>query len=499
MKVKIKVEETINKKVAKATKWSTITEILAKLVVPITNLILARILAPEAFGILATVTMVTSFADMLADAGFQKYLIQHEFKNKEDLYKNANVAFMTNFFISIIAWILIIIFRNQISSFLGNPGLGMAITVASMQLPITALSSIQMALYKRTLDFKTLFYRRIIAVMLPFIVTIPLALLKLDYWSLIIGTLVGAIVNAIILTVKSEWKPRIFFKMTILKEMFSFSMWTLIDSVIIWLGMYIDTFILGNIFNDYYLGIYKNSTNIVNAMMNVITSSILPVLLAGLSRCQKNNVEYNKLLFRMQKLMSYLLIPMGVGIFLYQDFVTNILLGSQWKDAAQVIGIASLIAPIVILLSNCTSVCYISKGKPKLSILAQSLYLIPLIPLSLYMARVGFVEYVYVRQLFRIELVIVNLIILNYVIKIPILNMLKNLVKPLIATGIMAFLAILLKGISDSDVWNIFSIIVCILTYFGILYVIDKDAIKQLKQKFLKKEKNKSEKNGSTL
>ena len=83
----------INKKVGQATKWSSITEIIAKLISPITNMILARLLVPEAFGVVATITMVISFAEIFTDAGFQKYIIQHEFLDDEALNNSTNVAF----------------------------------------------------------------------------------------------------------------------------------------------------------------------------------------------------------------------------------------------------------------------------------------------------------------------------------------------------------------------------------------------------------------------
>ena len=66
----------LNEKATQSVKWSLLTEVLVKLISPITQLVLARILAPEAFGVVATVTMVTSFADMLSDSGFQNYLVQ---------------------------------------------------------------------------------------------------------------------------------------------------------------------------------------------------------------------------------------------------------------------------------------------------------------------------------------------------------------------------------------------------------------------------------------
>ena len=93
--------KNLNVKIINATKWSSITEIIAKLITPITNMILARILAPEAFGVVATITMIISFADMLTDSGFQKYLVQHEFRNESEKIKYTNVAFWTNLFISI--------------------------------------------------------------------------------------------------------------------------------------------------------------------------------------------------------------------------------------------------------------------------------------------------------------------------------------------------------------------------------------------------------------
>jgi PST family polysaccharide transporter len=189
-------------------------------------MILARILVPGAFGVVATVTMITSFAEMFTDSGFQKYLVQHEFKSIDEKYKNANVAFWTNFSISVILWGFIVLSSDQLAILVGNPGLGKVISIACIQLPITAFSSIQMALYKRNFDFKTLFLVRIISSFIPFIVTIPLALAGLSYWSLIIGTLTIHLSNAVILTIKSDWKPKFYYSIEILKEMFSFSIRT---------------------------------------------------------------------------------------------------------------------------------------------------------------------------------------------------------------------------------------------------------------------------------
>ncbi|WP_370448148.1 oligosaccharide flippase family protein [Collinsella sp. AF02-46-1] len=81
---------------------------------------LAHILTPDLFGVIALVTMVTSFANMFSDAGFQKYLVQHEFKTDADLHDYANVAFWTNLAVSFLLWFLIGLFRDGLAALLGG-------------------------------------------------------------------------------------------------------------------------------------------------------------------------------------------------------------------------------------------------------------------------------------------------------------------------------------------------------------------------------------------
>ena len=197
----------------KAAKWSLATEALVKIVSPISQMVLARILAPEAFGMVATVNMVVNFADMFSDAGFQKYLIQHDFKGRADLSRSASVAFWTNLSVSIVLWLCIAVYRDQVAAFVGNPSLGFPLMVACLSLPLTSFSSIQLAIFHRTLDFRSLMPVRLGSALLTFTVTLVLAFAGMSYWSLILGTLAGNVLNAVALTLKSEWKPRLFWSL----------------------------------------------------------------------------------------------------------------------------------------------------------------------------------------------------------------------------------------------------------------------------------------------
>ena len=202
------MSDNLNSKIVNATKWSSITEVMAKLVAPISSMVLARLLTPEAFGVVATLNMVISFAELFTDAGFQRYLIQREFKDDIEKDESINVAFWSNLVMSFVLWGIIAVLCEPLAAFVGNPGLGHVLVVACVSIPLAAFSSIQMALFKRSFDFKTLFWRRLAVILVPLCVTIPLAILLRSYWALVIGTIVTNLVNAILLTVKSNWRPQ---------------------------------------------------------------------------------------------------------------------------------------------------------------------------------------------------------------------------------------------------------------------------------------------------
>lgn len=457
----------LNNKIVKATKWSSITEITAKLITPITSMVLARLLTPEAFGVVATLTMVITFAEIFTDAGFQKYLIQHEFEDETDRIQSTNVAFWSNLIMSLLIWLIIGLFSEPLATIVGNPGLGHVLTIACVSIPLAAFSSIQMALYKRDLDFKTLFKVRIIGICIPLVVTIPLALLLKNYWALVIGTISGNLVNAILLTVYSKWKPSFFYSFAKLREMLSFTIWSMFESISIWLTSYIDVFIVCVYLNEYYLGLYKTSTTIVGQITALITAATTPILFSSLSRLQSNDEEFKRMFFKFQRLVALLIIPIGVGIYCFSDLITTFLLGNQWMEASGFIGLWGLTSAITIVLSHYSSEVYRAKGKPKLSVLSQWLHMIVLFPVVLVAIKYGFETLYISRSLVRLEGILVNFIIMYIVVKISPLSMLKNIAIPTISSLVMCFTGFILLNISTSLVWQLFSILICILIYVG--------------------------------
>ncbi|MCE5345946.1 MAG: lipopolysaccharide biosynthesis protein [Bacteroidales bacterium] len=478
-----------NKKVANATKWSAVTELMAKLITPITSIVLARLLTPEAFGIVATVTMIISFAEIFTDAGFQRYLIQHEFEDDTDKNSTTTVAFWSNLVLSIFLWGIIAMFCNTLASFVGNPGLGYVIVIACASIPLAAFSSIQMALFKRDFDFKTLFYVRLAGILIPLIITVPLALYFRNFWALIIGTITVNTSNAVILTLKSKWKPNWYYNFSKLKEMLSFSIWTMIDAVLVWATCYLDIFFIGMKLNSHYLGIYKTSISTVGQITSILVAVVTPVLFSSLSRLQNNLEEFKKEILKFQKGLGLLLMPLGVGIFFYSGLITQILLGNQWGEASEFIGIWGLMSAITILFSQFCSIIYPTIGKPRLSVLAQTLHLIVLVPTIVISINYGFRTLYISRSLVRIEAILVNMIITYVFIKLSAWKMIKNLLPELFASTIMGLVAYSLLMINNSIVWSFMSVLICIIIYFTCImqFTKEKRLVISIKDQLLQK------------
>lgn len=461
----------LNTKIVKATKWSAITEIIAKLVTPITSIILARLLTPEAFGVVTTLSMVITFAEIFTDAGFQKYLIQHDFVDDLDREQSTNVAFWSNLLMSLFFWLVIGLFADPLASLVGSPGLGHVLIIACISIPLAAFSSIQIALYKRDLDFSTLFKVRIIGICIPLIVTIPLAFYLRSYWALVIGTIVSNLANAVLLTFYSKWKPKLFYSFGKFKEMFSFSAWSVVEAITIWMTGYVDIFIIGTYLNEYYLGLYKTAITIVGQIMGLVTAATTPILFSALSRLQNDDRAFAEMFYKFQKLVALLVIPLGVGIYCYSDIVT-IVLGKQWLPASEFIGLWGLTSAVTIVLSHYSSEVYRSKGRPRLSVLSQFLHLIVLWPVVLIAVKYGFEALYISRSLVRLEGILVNLILMYALVRFSPLKMLKNIFIPVVASIFMFFVAFLLKLVSTTLAWNIVSILICIVVYFAVIYSI---------------------------
>lgn len=459
----------LNARARTATKWSLLTELLTRVVTPVTQLVLARLLAPDAFGVLATVVMVASFAEMLADAGFQKYLIQHQFETSDDLDRSSNVAFWSSLLISLALLSSIIIWRDPIASMVGIPGLGLPVAISATTLPLTVLASTQRALFIRAFEYRKVLPIRLTAAVLPLVISVPLALYGKGYWALIIGIIGASLLSAVWLTIASDWKPRFYFSFSLLRRMFEFSTWSLLEAVAIWATQWAGVLVVSTLLTPHELGLYRQPMVVVNSTFALVSSAATPVLFAALARLQDNRDQFQSFFLQFQFATAVALFPIGIGAFLYRDFFVDLFFGPLWSEAALMFGAWGISTSFVIVLSHYYSEVFRALGKPRVSLLAQCLYMAVMIPALYFAALDGFRTLVVVNALIRVVLIIINLTLAYIVGDLSPQLLAKNLYIPIIASVIMGIPAVYLARIVAGN-WslNSLSILSCAVLYTAV-------------------------------
>ncbi len=462
----------IQKKSKKSLKWSTFGEIIGRLITPITTAILSRILAPEIFGIVTTITIVISFCEIFSEGGFSKYIIQSDFVNEDEKSKSITVAFWSNFILSVILFAFICVFNKPLAKLVGSSGYEIPLIVACVQVPIYSFNGTFTASFRREFKFKQLFYIRIVTAIVNLCCSVPLALMGLKHWSIIIGNIVSMCMTAIIMCFISEWKPKLYYKFSLLKKMFSFSALNLFESLLIWLCTWVSSIIISNGMSQYYLGIYKNANSMVNSLFGIVTASIIPVLFASLSRLKNDEIAFKDMYYKMQSLAAFILLPMGAGLFLYKDLATKILFGDQWGDAGIVVGVSCAIKSLVVVFSYFASEVYRAKGKPSISIYTQAILLMVSIPVCLLTVKSNFITFVIASACADLTLVFMSFVFLKSIFKFQLKPIILNFLRPFICCIIMIVVSLLLKKINGNWWFDIISIIICMIIYFGSYFVL---------------------------
>lgn len=453
----------------KSLKWSLFAEIFAKLAVPLSTMFLARILSPEIFGISTAVTIVVSFCEMITDGGFSKFLIQHKFASDDEFNKHFNSCFILSFALSILLIAAIIIFRYPISALVGNQGYEMVLVISSLQIPITSINALFVAKLKRSFKFRDLFYVKVLYSVIPFIVTIPLALLGLKYWALVIGTISAQVIQMPILFFINRGSSKFCVNKSSLKNSLVSSLPMILESIIIWACSWTSTIIAANYFDQATVGIVKVSNSTVNSIFLLFSTAFTSVLFPSLSRLIDDKEKYQETFFSIQSAALAITVPLGIGLHFYSGLVTDIFLGSQWTQAAFVIGVFCLAKPLTICFNNFTSEVFRSHGHFYSSIIYQLILLGIDLGLKFTVGRISFEWFIWTNAITDLAITLLCFAILKIRYQISILIQLKSLIPAVICCCFMVPFVLIGVNCGGNIIVSIAQVIICATIYFLIL------------------------------
>lgn len=381
--------------VVKASFWAMMSEIISKLVGPVSFLVLTRILSPADFGVVAVATTIVSFLNIITDLGVSKVLVQ-EAGSAEQIKRLSDAGFIINIVIGSILFLVMSVGSKGIALMMNAEKSQYVILALSVQIIFYSLSSIQIALRDKALEFKFLFYVRLITSFVPAMISIPFAFLGFSYWSIICGQIAGSMLSAAYLWLSSSWRPSFKFKMLDIKYILSKSVWSSLEQIVLMIPCFLDTYLLSSYLGLAFLGIYTTCRTLFDSAMRLTLGAIRPVIFSYLSKIKNHQDAFIANLIKAQKVISTLAFILGISVFLFSKQIENIFFTNKWTD------ISVYLAPLFLIMSVEYFSAAISEGirsigKFKIISINTIISTVITIPVLFISVRYGLLAYIVLR------------------------------------------------------------------------------------------------------
>lgn len=322
-------DSNLQKKIKNGLIWVFLERIGSKAIQFILQLLLARILVPEDYGLCALLLVFINIATILINSGFPTALIQKADSKSIDY----SSVFYFSLTISIIVYILLFVYAPFIASLFGDSRISFLLRILSISLITGSYNSVQIAFLSKQLLFKKQFKANLIGIIISAILSIILAYIGLGIWSLIIQYLSYQIASTIILCFLTKWHPTFEFSFTSLINLFNFGWKCMARSSLATIITSIYTATIGKFFTKYQLGIYDTGNKIPSTISDTVNSALNTVLFSAFSSIQNDKNRLKLYVKKANQLSCFLIFPLMLGIASMANSIVYLILTDKWAEA----------------------------------------------------------------------------------------------------------------------------------------------------------------------
>ncbi|MBQ6365100.1 MAG: lipopolysaccharide biosynthesis protein [Oscillospiraceae bacterium] len=306
--------------------WRFGERIGAKLISIVVQLILARLLAPEVYGTVAIVLVITDILQVFIESGFGTALIQK--KDADDL--DFSSVFFFNLAACVVLYLLLVAFAPVIAGIYRKPELTQIIRVIGLILIIAGVRNVQQAYVSRNMLFKRFFFATLGGTLTAAVVGIWMAKRGFGVWAYVTQYLLNNLVGTLILWFTVRWRPKAQFSPERLKGLFSYGWKLLASSVLSTVSDKLRPLIIGYRFTGADLAFYNEGILFPNLIVENVNASIDSVLLPALSEQQDSAENVKLMTSRAVQVSSYIMWPLMMGLLACARPLVQFALGDAW-------------------------------------------------------------------------------------------------------------------------------------------------------------------------
>ena len=323
------------------------------------TIILARLLTPEDFGLVAMIMSIIGIIFIFKDLGLTDATIQKDQINHSQI----STLFWINIFFCIFVLIFLLAIAPIIGYFFKEPKLKLLTIALSTSFFFIGLSTQHLALLKRNLMFRQIMYIEILSTLFSISLAIVFAILGFKYWALVIRLISLSIFTALFAWFFCKWRPGKFALKSDIKSMLIFGTNINIYFLINYFARNLDKTLIGWRFGAANLGLYQKAHSLFGLPVNQLTLSLQGVAVTTFSKIKDDPHKFRRYYFRALSVLSFVGMPLCALMVVMSKDIIYLLLGPQWEKATNIFSILGL-ASLVQIIDSTKGWIHVSIGRP---------------------------------------------------------------------------------------------------------------------------------------
>ncbi|TAM99900.1 MAG: lipopolysaccharide biosynthesis protein [Chitinophagaceae bacterium] len=336
---------------------TTLSQVIVFVVNTLSTMILARILLPADFGLVAMVAAFAGFVSIFKDMGFSMAIIQ----KPKVTHDQVSILFWFNIFLCLFISLIFVGLAPLIDSFYHEPRLFYIIVAYAVSIFISSLSVQHNAILSRKMEFNKIALSNIFSGILSVIVAVIMAYTGFGYWSLVYLTVSQSLFATLLLWYYCPWKPKLLFWQEGIQSFLHFGAGISGFNIINYFSRNMDNVIIGKYLGSTMLGFYSKAYQLMMLPLTKLRDPIITVGTPALSSLLNDPERYRRYYHRLVFIICFFSFPMTVFLAVFAKELILVVLGSQWIESVlifQLLSISALIQPI----TGTTGVILISTG-----------------------------------------------------------------------------------------------------------------------------------------
>jgi O-antigen/teichoic acid export membrane protein len=421
-------------------KWASISMIATRAARLITTVILARLLAPEVFGLVAITNVTVELIRMLSEFGFGTAYVQRHYSCPEDDRRAANTIFWIGAFTNVSLYLAATAATPLIVSYFQAPEAAPLLRVLFLSLLLSIVGAVPRLDLQKRLQFKSLSLCEISQVCVYTVVAVSMAFADAGAWSIIVGDLTSKVVVSVLLFRAAKWRPRFIFDGIIARELFNYGRFIWAFALLSGFGDAMDKLFVGRYYSAADLGVYSMAFVLIMFPVANISGIVNRVTFPLFSKLNHDSENIRDAFRKALDHVAILAFPASIGILAVGPLLVNVLLSPKWLPTIPLINILTFYG-LALAISSITGPVFQAIGKPNTLFYTSILHHTTKLALLFALQQHGLTGICFAVLIPMITSSLIAFILVTKYLKLSPINVCMSLLRPAFAAGLM-FLAV---------------------------------------------------------